>query len=219
MASPGPSPARWCTSNAARSPSGVRPTAAATELQAAGAGPRRPAAPEGQKVRNHVREATVSNVHGREALVGAWQLPSWENRAADGQVTYPMGTDGCFPSRSRAGVGPGSPLATCSVGPPRSRPGLWRALWPMRAVTAFIATALSTMWSCRCSPTGRERPAAVGRTQRGSADPQRQPAAVGGHPAGAPAGLGAGRPLPQGRLIGWPPQEAGNRKSVKSVSG
>ena len=33
------------------------------------------------------------NVHGREALVGAWQLLSWENRAADGQVTYPMGTD------------------------------------------------------------------------------------------------------------------------------
>jgi hypothetical protein len=27
------------------------------------------------------------------ALVGAWRLISWENRAADGQVTYPMGTD------------------------------------------------------------------------------------------------------------------------------
>jgi hypothetical protein len=36
---------------------------------------------------------TVSHVHGREALVGAWQLRSWENRADDGQVTYPMGTD------------------------------------------------------------------------------------------------------------------------------
>ena len=35
----------------------------------------------------------MSNVHGREALVGAWQLLSWENRAADGQVTYPMGAD------------------------------------------------------------------------------------------------------------------------------
>ncbi len=35
----------------------------------------------------------MSNVHKREALVGAWQLRSWENRAADGQVTYPMGTD------------------------------------------------------------------------------------------------------------------------------
>ena len=27
------------------------------------------------------------------ALVGAWRLVSWENRAADGQVTYPMGSD------------------------------------------------------------------------------------------------------------------------------
>jgi Lipocalin-like domain len=35
----------------------------------------------------------VSKVHGREALVGAWRLLSWENRAADGQVTYPMGPD------------------------------------------------------------------------------------------------------------------------------
>ena len=35
----------------------------------------------------------MSNVHKREALVGAWKLHSWENRAADGQVTYPMGTD------------------------------------------------------------------------------------------------------------------------------
>jgi hypothetical protein len=26
-------------------------------------------------------------------LVGAWWLVSWENRAADGQVTYPMGAD------------------------------------------------------------------------------------------------------------------------------
>jgi Lipocalin-like domain len=29
----------------------------------------------------------------RDALLGAWRLLSWENRAADGQVTYPMGTD------------------------------------------------------------------------------------------------------------------------------
>jgi Lipocalin-like domain len=35
----------------------------------------------------------VGRVHGREALVGAWQLLSWENQAADGQVTYPMGAD------------------------------------------------------------------------------------------------------------------------------
>jgi hypothetical protein len=65
----------------------------------------------------------VSTVHGREALVGAWQLLSWEHRAADGQVTYPMGTDalgsllysasGRFSGRFRAGVGLGSPPATC----------------------------------------------------------------------------------------------------------
>ena len=27
------------------------------------------------------------------ALVGGWRLVSWENRATDGQVTYPMGID------------------------------------------------------------------------------------------------------------------------------
>ncbi len=27
------------------------------------------------------------------ALVGAWRLVSWQNRAADGQASYPMGAD------------------------------------------------------------------------------------------------------------------------------
>jgi Lipocalin-like domain len=35
----------------------------------------------------------MNKVHARDALVGAWRLLSWENQAADGQVTYPMGTD------------------------------------------------------------------------------------------------------------------------------
>jgi lipocalin-like protein len=35
----------------------------------------------------------VDNVQARDALVGAWRLVSWENRAADGQITYPMGAD------------------------------------------------------------------------------------------------------------------------------
>ena len=35
----------------------------------------------------------MEQVHAHDALVGAWQLVSWENRTADGQVTYPMGTD------------------------------------------------------------------------------------------------------------------------------
>ena len=35
----------------------------------------------------------MDKVQARDALVGAWRLVSWENQAADGQVTYPMGTD------------------------------------------------------------------------------------------------------------------------------
>jgi Lipocalin-like domain len=33
----------------------------------------------------------MDQVHAHGALVGAWRLVSWENQAADGQVTYPMG--------------------------------------------------------------------------------------------------------------------------------
>jgi Lipocalin-like domain len=35
----------------------------------------------------------MDNVQARGALVGAWRLVSWENQAADGQITYPMGAD------------------------------------------------------------------------------------------------------------------------------
>ena len=35
----------------------------------------------------------MDTVHARGALVGGWRLVSWENRAADGQINYPMGTD------------------------------------------------------------------------------------------------------------------------------
>jgi hypothetical protein len=35
----------------------------------------------------------MNKVQTRDALVGAWRLVSWENRAADGQVTHPMGTN------------------------------------------------------------------------------------------------------------------------------
>jgi hypothetical protein len=35
----------------------------------------------------------MDNVQARGALVGAWRLLSWENRAADGQIIYPMGAD------------------------------------------------------------------------------------------------------------------------------
>src|SRR5215212_1932972 len=43
--------------------------------------------------RGPIREAGMNTVQARDALVGAWRLVSWENRAADGQVTHPMGTD------------------------------------------------------------------------------------------------------------------------------
>jgi hypothetical protein len=66
---------------------------------------------------------------------------------------------------------------------------------------------------------GRDRSAAAGRMHRGSADPQRQTTAAGRQATGAPPGLGAGRPPPRGRLTGWRPQEADNRKSIRSVSG
>ena len=35
----------------------------------------------------------MGNGEGHSALVGGWRLVSWENHAADGQLTYPMGTD------------------------------------------------------------------------------------------------------------------------------
>jgi hypothetical protein len=41
----------------------------------------------------HPQEASMNEAQRRDALVGAWQLVSLENHAADGQVTYPMGAD------------------------------------------------------------------------------------------------------------------------------
>ena len=35
----------------------------------------------------------MDTVDAHGALVGGWRLVSWENRATDGQVTYPMGID------------------------------------------------------------------------------------------------------------------------------
>jgi Lipocalin-like domain len=35
----------------------------------------------------------MNDRQGHSALVGAWRLLSWENQAADGQITYPMGAD------------------------------------------------------------------------------------------------------------------------------
>jgi hypothetical protein len=33
----------------------------------------------------------MNKVHARDTLVGAWRLVSWDNQAADGHVSYPMG--------------------------------------------------------------------------------------------------------------------------------
>jgi hypothetical protein len=115
----------------------------------------------------------VSNVHGREALVGAWQLLSWENRAADGQVTYPMGTDALgyllytaggrlsvtISRRGRAGFAAGDLLSGTTEEQARAVEGLL----PTRAATAFMATASCITWSCRCSPTG-SGPTSSGRS-------------------------------------------------------
>ncbi len=35
----------------------------------------------------------MTAAHGSDTLVGGWRLVSWENRAADGRVTYLMGRD------------------------------------------------------------------------------------------------------------------------------
>jgi hypothetical protein len=33
----------------------------------------------------------MDQVHAYDALVGAWRLVSWENQAADAQLTHPWG--------------------------------------------------------------------------------------------------------------------------------
>jgi hypothetical protein len=104
----------------------------------------------------------MDTVHARGALVGGWRLVSWENRAADGQITYPMGidalgallytADGRFSvtiSRpGRAGFAAGDLLSGTTE--EQARP--WRALSPTRAATASLVTASSTMWRCRWFP-------------------------------------------------------------------
>src|SRR5829696_4827566 len=154
----------------------------------------------------------MDKVRGRDALVGAWRLVSWENQAADGQVTYPMGsdpigyviyaTDGRFsvtisrPGRAR-----------------RRRPAQWdhRGEGPGRGGLCRLRRPLQLPRrprrpSCGAvvvSQLGRQRPRAVGRTSRGSADPQRQPAAAGGQAPGPPPGLGAGRLISEPRLTAY----------------
>jgi hypothetical protein len=107
----------------------------------------------------------MNKLQARDALVGAWRLLSWENQAADGQVTYPMGPD---PNGYVIYAADGRFSVTISR---RGRAG-------------FAAGDL----------LGGTTEEAVGRAGRGPADPQRQPAAARGQAAGAPPGLAAGRP-------------------------
>jgi hypothetical protein len=106
----------------------------------------------------------MNKVQARDALVGAWRLVSWENRAADGQVTHPMGTDAIgyvlytadgrfsitISRRGRARFAAGDLLS----GTTQEKAQAMEGLSPTPAATASMATASSIMWSCRCSPTG-----------------------------------------------------------------
>jgi Lipocalin-like domain len=106
----------------------------------------------------------VSTMHGREALVGAWQLLSWENRPADGRVTYPMGTDALgyllytasgrfsvtISRRGRAGFAAGDLLSGTTEEQARAVEGF--VAYAGRY--SFMQTGWCIMWSCRCSPTG-----------------------------------------------------------------
>ena len=123
----------------------------------------------------------MSKVHGREALVGAWRLLSWENQAADGQVTYPMGTDpigyvlyaadGRFSvtiSRAgRAGFAAGDLLGGTTEEQARAVEGF--VAYAGRY--SFMATASSTTWSCRCSLTGSAVISSGGSNSSGTGSP------------------------------------------------
>jgi Lipocalin-like domain len=106
----------------------------------------------------------MNKVHTRDALVGAWRLVSWENHAADGQVTHPMGTDaigyviyaadGRFSITSSRRDRVGFAAADLLSGTPEEKVRAMEGLSPTRAATASLVTTSSTMWRCRCSRTG-----------------------------------------------------------------
>ena len=98
-------------------------------------------------------------------LVGGLAAALWENRAADGQVTYPMGTDalgsllysadGRFSVMiSRSGR---TLFATGDLlrGTTEEQAQAVEGLWATRAAIASMATESCITWSCRCSPLGR----------------------------------------------------------------
>jgi hypothetical protein len=106
----------------------------------------------------------MDELQARDALGGAWRLVSWENQAADGQLTQPMGpdalgyllysADGCFSvTISRPGR-PGFAAGDLLGGTIQEQARAVEGLSPTPAATASLATGSSIMWSCRCFPTG-----------------------------------------------------------------
>jgi hypothetical protein len=93
----------------------------------------------------------------------------------------------------------------------------------------FRSTRLSARGcrrSCRSSPTGWAATRSGGWSLPGPADRERQPAAAGRQTAGAPPGLGAGRPAAETRLtatwharrITWTANNARSQGSVASTA-
>jgi hypothetical protein len=134
-------------------------------------------------------------------LVGAWWLVSWENRAADGQVTsdgggrhrlldvhrrWPLlGDDlvdrpgpvrrGRSAQRDSRGEGPGC----------RGLRGLCRSVHLAMATASFIT------WSCPCFPTGWEATKNGSSSWPRTGSPSASALAAGGPVPGPPTDLGA----------------------------
>jgi hypothetical protein len=106
----------------------------------------------------------VDQANERGTLVGAWRLASWENQAADGQATYPMGTDALgyliyatdgrfsvtISRKGRAAFAAGDLLG----GTIQEKAQAMENFLAYAGRYSFLATPSSTMWSCHCSPTG-----------------------------------------------------------------
>jgi hypothetical protein len=141
-------------------------------------------------------------VDGERPLVGAWRLVSWENRAADGRVSYPMGADAhgyliytadrrfsvTISRTDRAGFTGGDLLG----GTVQEK---------AEAVEGFVAYAgwytfdgdhvVHHVELSLFSQLGRHRSAAVRGAVSGHVNPQRQPPVNGRQVAGPASGLGA----------------------------
>jgi hypothetical protein len=133
----------------------------------------------------------MDQVQAPDALVGAWRSASWETRAADGQVTHPMGTD----ILGRCST----PPTAVSRSPSRGGSARFAAGDLLGGTTEEKAQAMEGLvaYAGRYSfhgdrvihhvelslfLVGSAVTSSVGRTGRGSADPQRQPAAGGQAP-------------------------------------